>query len=205
MTISTTAGNATTWYCTEVEGPNLGYGTYVFHSKGRVDTLDTNMVAAVFTYQTDTEELDIEFSRWGASTAFKDLGYSVQTGMPQGSYNQLFQVTQSDATTELTEVITWAYHTALFQVYYGYQTWVISIAADTVGIWLNTSSWVPRSNRGELMVNFWLMSGLAPVTKKGAEWTITDFTFYKDDLTAGGYWAPKPAPLGNSKVGKHRP
>ena len=54
------------WYCSEVYlNSSLGYGTYVFVVDGRVDLLDKNIVLGLFTYETDTREIDIEYARWG--------------------------------------------------------------------------------------------------------------------------------------------
>jgi hypothetical protein len=198
LTISTTAGNATKWYCTELDGPSLGYGTYFFHTQGRPDNFDKNMVAATFLYASDSQELDIERSYWGGTTtgnSATDLDFAVQTG--NGDYVNFYPVHQgsnpSGDTTNITQVITWAYHTALFQMYYGYQTWgSLTVGnADTVAIYLNTTSWVPlASSNLTTDINFWLYQGHAPATGQGAEWTITDFTFYPNDLTGGGYFSP---------------
>jgi hypothetical protein len=43
----------------------FGYGTYVFYTMSRVDTLDKNAVLGLFTYKDDSHEVDIEFSKWG--------------------------------------------------------------------------------------------------------------------------------------------
>ena len=49
----------------------FGYGTYQFQLKSRVDLLDRNVVLGLFNYPTSdvgadgTNEIDIEFSRWG--------------------------------------------------------------------------------------------------------------------------------------------
>ncbi len=67
-----------TWYSTEValEEP-LGYGDYIFTTRGRLDLLDPNVVFGLFTWQYGPcwdesylwwgpyNEFDIEFSRWG--------------------------------------------------------------------------------------------------------------------------------------------
>lgn len=52
-----------------------GYGTYQFQLKSRVDQLDRNVVLGLFNYPTSdvgadgTNEIDIEFARWGDARA----------------------------------------------------------------------------------------------------------------------------------------
>jgi hypothetical protein len=60
------------WCSAEVVSDmRLGYGTYQFQLKSRVDQLDRNVVLGLFNYPTSdvgadaTNEIDIEFARWG--------------------------------------------------------------------------------------------------------------------------------------------
>lgn len=64
------------WYCSEVYTQNrLGFGRYQFWLIGRVDKLDRNVVLGLFNYPTPdvgpdgTNEIDIEFAKWGSSFA----------------------------------------------------------------------------------------------------------------------------------------
>jgi PKD repeat protein len=215
LTISTTAGSPSTWYCTEVEGPtNLGPGTYLWHTKGRVDLLDPSIVAAPFLYwengsditEPNYYELDMEFSRWNISgdtvgdTTGRDLDFAVETNANTGggfvpTYPVVQSPNASGDTTELTEVITWAYNTALFQVYYGYQTWgnLTVHNPDTVAIWVypDNDVYVPETTAPmQVDIVFFLHDGDAPTNGSPASWIVEDFTFYKNDTTGGGYWAP---------------
>lgn len=196
LTISTTAGSPSTWYCTEVDGPSLGFGTYLFHTKGNPGNFDKYMVAATFLYASDSQELDIERSYWAGSTtgSATDLDYAVQTG--NGDYVNFYQVHQgsnpSGDTANMTQVITWIQDSAFFQMYYGYQTWGILTVGnpDILTTYLNISKFVPQLGSNMTTdINFWLDSGHAPATGQGAEWVVSDFTFYPNDTTAGGYWA----------------
>lgn len=60
------------WCSAEViSNVRLGYGMYQFQLKSRVDLLDRNVVLGLFNYPTSdvggdaTNEIDIEFARWG--------------------------------------------------------------------------------------------------------------------------------------------
>lgn len=58
------------WYSAEVcSEESFGYGDYVFFLSSRVDQLDPSVVGALFTYESDDHEIDIEFSRWGCPNA----------------------------------------------------------------------------------------------------------------------------------------
>jgi len=53
------------WYCSGIIAQkSMGYGKYVFYVNSDVTTLDQNVVAGLFTYLNDNEEIDIEFSKW---------------------------------------------------------------------------------------------------------------------------------------------
>lgn len=70
------------WYGAEVVSTNaIGFGTYQFSVIGRVDLLDKNVVLGLFSYPTlaigadRTNEIDIEFAKWGNTNA-KMLNYT---------------------------------------------------------------------------------------------------------------------------------
>jgi len=59
------------WSCAELQTADLlGFGTYEFQITGHIDSMDPNVVFAMFTYPLSnrprgTDEIDMEFSRWG--------------------------------------------------------------------------------------------------------------------------------------------
>jgi hypothetical protein len=72
------------WISAEVlSEQNFGYGEYVFYTASQPDKLDKNVVFGMFTWDNNTfqsdanSEIDIEFAKWGYSTA-PSLQYSVQ-------------------------------------------------------------------------------------------------------------------------------
>ncbi len=81
------------WYCAEViSTQTVGYGGYGWVLDSRVDNLDLNAVLGLFTYGSDANEVDIEFSRFGGATA-TNAQYVVQ---PAG-YDQLWRWNMIDA------------------------------------------------------------------------------------------------------------
>jgi hypothetical protein len=66
----------TEWHCVELSTLHrLGLGRYQFQVIGQIDKLDRNVVLGLFKYPTPdvgadgTNEIDIEFARWGRATA----------------------------------------------------------------------------------------------------------------------------------------
>jgi hypothetical protein len=88
------------WQCPELicQTP-MGYGKYIFCVDSRVDMLDPNVVAGLFTWDDKAAksqancEIDIEFSRWTEANA-PNLHYSVQPARgpddPSGRYHERF-------------------------------------------------------------------------------------------------------------------
>jgi hypothetical protein len=77
-----------------VSDARLGYGTYQFQLKSRVDQLDRNVVLGLFNYPTSdvgadaTNEIDIEFARWGDANgeALNYTAWPVQAALgPSGN------------------------------------------------------------------------------------------------------------------------
>lgn len=63
------------WHCAEIYSKKkFGFGQYEFQTIGRVDQLDRNVVLGLFDYHVygedpfETNEIDIEFARWGNGT-----------------------------------------------------------------------------------------------------------------------------------------
>lgn len=64
--------NGDEWHCAELTSTEkFGFGRYEFQTLGRVDRFDQNIVLGLFDYPTygedpdGTNEIDIEFARWG--------------------------------------------------------------------------------------------------------------------------------------------
>jgi len=73
------------WKCTELESQNeYLYGTFTWTIASPVYTFDKNSVMGLFTYFDDSQELDVEVSRWG-TTDGSNLWYTVQPSEINGN------------------------------------------------------------------------------------------------------------------------
>jgi len=74
------------WYCSEVFVLEpTGYGPYRFYLVTCVDALDPLVVAGLFLYRNDCNEVDIEFSTWGRGPSSDNLQYAVQPAEVYGN------------------------------------------------------------------------------------------------------------------------
>lgn len=74
------------WSCAEVTSAEpFSYGTYRWVLDTPVHDLDPNVVLGLFSYSSDTNEVDIEFARWG-NTRAANAQYVIQPspGVPRG-------------------------------------------------------------------------------------------------------------------------
>ena len=169
------------WTCAEVYTTSrLGFGTYQFQLRGKVDTLDKNLVLGLFTYPTAdvgpdaTNEIDIEFARWGSASA-PALNYTVYPARsgPAQATRAFNIVLPGDASTHR---FTWASDSILFQSFSGY----VNDNRNQLAQWLfkpaEPLTHVPQAPV-PLHLNFWLFQGQAPSNGKNAEVVITGLTF----------------------------
>ena len=84
LTKHATTSGETEWHCVELSTQKrLGLGRYQFQVIGRIDELDHNVVLGLFKYPTadvgkdGTNEIDIEFAKWGNPTAPNNADYVV--------------------------------------------------------------------------------------------------------------------------------
>src|SRR6056297_2152005 len=76
------------WHCSEVyTTESFGYGSYIFKVAPGWTNLDENTVVGLFTYYTDTQEIDIEFARWGQEEA-PNAQYALQPAGQKGNLHQ---------------------------------------------------------------------------------------------------------------------
>jgi endo-1,3-1,4-beta-glycanase ExoK len=81
----TIVNNESTWKCTEVKSQNKYlYGTFTWTVASPVYTIDKNSVIGLFTYHNDSQELDVEVSRWG-KTSWSNFWYFAQSSKIEGN------------------------------------------------------------------------------------------------------------------------
>ena len=161
-------GNA--WYCAEVTTTQrLGFGTYQFKIKGRVDLLDKNVVLGLFNYPTSdvgpdaTNEIDIEFARWG-NAAYPNGNFTVwpaQEGLSPAEHTFLSVLGDSS-----THQFTWAEDKVSFNS--AGVTWEYSPTDYHARI---------SSQPMPVHINLWLYAGHAPSDGEEVEIEITEFSF----------------------------
>lgn len=157
------------WYCSEIFLPqSLGYGEYTFEVSTNVETLDKNIVFGLFTYETDSREIDIEFSKWG-NAANVSGWYSVQPP-PFNSLNQKdFALNLSGILT--THQIKWDSSEIYFRSDYGHGM------EHLISHWTYKGANNPPAGKEKLHLNVWLLKGNAPSNLQETEVVIKSFRY----------------------------
>jgi hypothetical protein len=169
------------WSCAEITmGRRLGFGRYQFQTTGRLDDFDDNVVLGLFNYPTgdvgpdETNEIDIEFSRWGNAEN------------PMGNYTvwpvvkSLRQVSKPFPLTligdQSTHRFIWSHDEVKFQSLLGHR----DDDREEINAWV----YGPREAAGHVSqqpmpvhINLWLFKGLAPKNGRDVEVIIHDFKF----------------------------
>lgn len=144
------------WSCAEIYSQEpVSYGVYRFEFQNALGHLDPNVVVAAFLYESDRQEADIEFSRWGDRDAPTNAQYVVQPSEdPQ--QRERFSL-QADGAT--IHQIDWSPLGTRFT----------SLAADaTLHEWQGPPSAVAMT-APRLRLNIWLDHGRAPQDDREAE------------------------------------
>jgi len=174
------------WYCSEVIAePNLGYGTYVFTAKGRVDLLDENIVLGLFTWedcvpQYNYREIDIELSRtsiWRESpTDTNNAQFVIQPWDTSGNrYRFKIDLTGHPGETT-THELTWQQNGISFQSYHGDFS-SNPLAEDIIASWHYTGGDTPPAGGENPRINFWLIEGYPPTDSQDVEIVIKNFRY----------------------------
>jgi len=168
------------WYCSEViANANLGYGTYVFTVKNRVDILDPNLVLGLFTYDVpdslgNSREIDVELSRWGQIDN-DNAQFVVQPWDDPGNMRR-FDINYSADTAITTHVFKWKKNRIDFQSYYG--NYMEKPPKEyIIQSWSYKGDDVPAAGEENPRINFYLVSGAAPANGQNAEVVIKRFRY----------------------------
>lgn len=149
------------WVCSEVFTSALGFGTYEWTFLRPASPVDPNVVLGLFTYETDTREIDVEIARWGGVDAH-DAQWAVQ---PAGEPGNLHRFTLPPADL-VTVRYTWTPGRVVFS----------GEAGDSrLPDWSNDRA--PTSKRGKVHMNLWLFEGRAPTDGAPVDVALTDFRF----------------------------
>jgi hypothetical protein len=179
LTIRNVSGS---WYSTEVALEDvLGYGDYIFTTRGRLDTLDPRTVLGMFVWQygqcydpaylwwNPYNEFDIEFSRWGVP------------GNPVGQYvaqpyDYPGNLSRFGATFSTDEVTSHAFRWLPGRV--EARSWRGGPADEATSVpihaWTYAGPHLPRPEQPRVHLNLWQFEG-PPATNQ--EVVLDAFTF----------------------------
>jgi hypothetical protein len=160
------------WYCSELSlQQSLGYGEYTFQLSSNPENFDKNVVVGLFTYESDTREIDLEFSRWGFES--NPVGwYVVQPSTPDSRSNFLLNLTGDYSTHKFH----WGPTEIIFQSIHGhYQN--LPNEDYLINQWIYQGSQIPPFGNERLHLNFWLNQGTPPSNQQEVEVVIKSFTY----------------------------
>ena len=181
ITNNTNPAGHTEWHCVELSTLHrLGLGRYQFQVIGQIDKLDRNVVLGLFKYPTPdvgadgTNEIDIEFARWGRATA-SNADYVVypKSGPRASRDNVEFSVAlKGDYTTHR---FLWESDRVTFQSLYGHR----DDDANEFERWQdmpNEARLIPQQPT-PVRMNLWLFRGMPPFDGAEVEIIISQFAF----------------------------
>jgi cysteinyl-tRNA synthetase len=161
------------WFCAEIYSEDsFGYGTYTFFTDSRVDIIDINSVLGLFTYLDDTNETDIEFSRWGWVDG-KNAGYTCQPWQTQGNSHNYDLILPTDYSTHS---FNWQSDYIQFRSLYGH-FYVPPTQDYVIQKWNYTGPDIAAESTERAHMNLWLMGGLDPSDGQEVEAVISKFNF----------------------------
>lgn len=157
------------WLCSEIYlQESFGYGNYKFLISSKIEDLDPNIVAGLFTYETDAREIDIEFSRWGNPQS--NAGWYTVQPKPYNSANQHGFALNLNGNYS-THQFTWNNDSILFQSHHGHYPG-LPLADSLIAVWTYKGKNNPPVGNERLHLNFWLKGGNPPQNLVEAELKI---------------------------------
>jgi hypothetical protein len=161
------------WYATEViSEKTFGYGTYTFFVDADPQYFDSHVVAGIFLYRDDENEIDIEFSRWGDAENYHIGNYVIQPADNPGNQFRFPIITNGTFTTHR---IDWSPDEILFSSWHGHYD--DPPEGRMIAQWQYTGNNIPLDNQIRLYFNIWLFKGIIPKIETPQIFTIAGFTF----------------------------
>lgn len=161
------------WYCSEiVSQQSFGYGEYIFYMASNVEKYDPNVVAAMFTYENDNREIDIEFTNGGfGNVLYKDIPgwYTIQPKPYNSSNQKRFYLNLTEDYS--THKFIWSSANIFFQSYHGHYPQLPS-AEHAIQEWTYTGTKNPPAGKERLHFNLYLLGGQAPTDQKEVEFVV---------------------------------
>lgn len=161
------------WYSAEVTNQTaMGYGKYEFRIQTNPDPFDKNVVAGLFNYENDTEEIDIEFARWGDANATTYAQYGTQPTYVSGNKHEFDMNLSGNYSTHIFE---WTPDEIIFTSIHGHYS--SSPPGSLIETWTYTGSDIPVPSGEKVHMNLWLFQGNKPSNNQAHEFVIDSFTF----------------------------
>ncbi|GAA0101418.1 hypothetical protein UT300012_21330 [Paraclostridium bifermentans] len=150
------------WYASEVVVPlDMGYGRYEFRVIGNMDKIDSNVMASMFLYSNDNQEIDIEFSDFKPDSEISQEGnmqFVMQPYYKAGNLNR-FRFKQGGSYTSY--VIDFREKAVKFEAYHGHDT---SNKKNLIREWTYTGKDIPSPEGLKLRANIYIRGKSEPKT-----------------------------------------
>ncbi len=161
------------WYATEViSHETFSYGTYTFFIDANPGNYDPHVVAGIFLYRDEENEIDIEFSRWGDHQNYQFGNYVIQPAELPGNQFQFPVLTSG---THTTHQIIWSPGEVFFSSWHGH--YLKSPDDNLIAQWHYNGENVPKPNGLRLFFNIWLFRGIMPKTDQPEKIVIKNFLY----------------------------
>lgn len=160
------------WYCSEVYTTGFTqYGMHRFYVIARLDSLDRDVVFALFIYTNDTTEIDIEFSEWGQIIPSYNAQYVIQPGWHSGNLEHFWILLNGDYTTHY---FYWQADSIRFKSIHGHYQEPPN-PGFLIHEWLYTGDDIPlQSESLRIHINLWLYQGNPPSNGQEVEVVVKD-------------------------------
>ncbi len=166
------------WYSSEVTMlQSLGHGRYEFMLETNTEAYDPGIVAGLFTYRNDTEEIDIELTRFGNPSA-RTGWYNIQPHFHAGNQETFDLNLTGDFSTHRFD---WAADAIDFRSLHGHYTEPPN-TGFIINEWNYAGADIPPDLDEKVHINLWQFQGLAPGNGLEHELIIKSFTFTPEHL-----------------------
>lgn len=158
------------WYCAQVNMMrSYGYGKYTFIVNSGVDELNKQVVGGMYTYQNDSAEIDIEFSKWSLDSNRNSQFVTQPGSIPANKRRYDLDL----AGRPSTHSFRWQPGRIDFESYRGVAA--KPAVADIIQQWTYTGRYVPVDADETVRINLWLFRGLPPSDEKETEMVLSGF------------------------------
>lgn len=160
------------WYCAKVTLlKSYSYGRYVFQVDSRVDNFDKNVVGGLFIYKNDTQEIDIEFSKWSIDGNM-DAQYAIQPSNKSENKRRFFLNLTGEKSTHW---FNWQRDRIEFASFRGHLLELPAVG-NIIQQWIYTGADIPPDTDERAKINLWLFRGTPPSDLKETEMIISGFS-----------------------------